>query len=72
MQPTYTTTRLTGCLDDGATSKLWEDEWLQSGWVRLRAQPQDQASFLVSNLTSIAIKSSRTESYPPAPGERVD
>lgn len=20
-------------LDDGATSKTWEDEWLQSGWV---------------------------------------
>ena len=28
--------------------------------------------FLHHTLTSIAIESSRTESYPPAPGERVD
>lgn len=61
MQPTHTTSRLTGCLDDGATSKLWEDEWLQSGWVRLRAQSQDQALLFAShpNIYSYRVFSNR-------------
>ena len=49
------------CLDDGATSKQWEDEWLRSGWVRLLSCTQMLA--FRSDCCSYQVYSNRKQSF---------